>query len=265
MLYDGPQKELFKKDEKIFKACKSTDEFKKSYEFLIKESDLSLNDTNSLVHALEISKGCNGAAGRFIELYSLLKKSGVDLGQSFKYAKIFAGLETERAESFREIFKKAFLENNLDLDFLNAFELALALSKDYKGDPAKIKNDFVSLVKFCTGEKDMSLSYKYCGQMIIKLSKSTEMYPQGVFPEFKKLYDFLRDHKRLGLSIQSTLEIIPEVLKNGPRSVDNFLSAINYSLEGKDLQLNENQALKLAMTLSNQSWTEEKVITEIKK
>ncbi len=255
-LYNGPTKEFFKKDETTFITCKSTDEFKKAVEFLSKETDLSLSETAMVEHAYDISKGCTGAAERFTELYQLLKKSGVDLGESFKLAKIFSRLESERALSFKEIFKKTFLENYLNLDFKNAFDLSLSLSKDYKGSPENIKNDFVSMTQFCLSEKEMSLDYKTCTELIIQITKSTEMYKNGVFADFKKLYDFLRNDKRLGLSIQSSIKIIPQILKNGPQAVTNFTNAFNYSVNESPVKLNENQALKLALSLSDLSFKE---------
>jgi hypothetical protein len=257
-LYDGPTKETFKKDEKEFSTCKSTEEYKLALNFLSKETDLSLSESSQVVHALEISKGCNGAAERFIELYLLLTKSGVDLGESFKLAKIFSQLESERALAFKEIFKKAFLENYLNLDFKNAFHLSLALSKDYKGNPENIKNDFVQLTEFCTDEKSMSLSYKACTELIIQVTESTVMYKNGVFADFKRLYEFLRTNKRLGLSVQSSLKIVPQVLKNGPKAVDNFLNGFTYAVSEAPVKLSEQQALKLALSLSDYSYQENK-------
>lgn len=257
-LYEPPKKpELVVKDNKTYKICESSSEFQKALEFLIKKSELNLSETQNLEKALHIAKGCDGAAERFSSLFLLLKKSGVDLGKSFDLALEFSQLDDNRAKNFREIFQKSFLENYLNLDFNTAFRLSLELSKDYTGDPILLRNDFLAFVKFCTSEKEMALSFQACTELVVKMSKFTSLYKDGVFPSFEKLYKYVRQNKSFGLSIQETLNILGQILSYGPKAPENFQKSIEYSLGKGPVKLSDSLAINLALSLVKQSLKEE--------
>ncbi len=249
--------ELVIKDNKTYKTCDSALEFQKAVDFLLKKSDLGLSESQSMEKAVRISKGCNGAADRFSSLFLLLKKSGVDLGKSFDLALEFSQLDDAKAKSFREIFQKSFLENYLDLDFMSSFRLSLELSKDYTGDPDLLLKDFLSFVKFCTGEKEMALSFQACRELVVKMTKHTSMYKDGVFPSFEKLYKYTRQNKYFGLSIQETLSIVGQVLSYGPKAPENFQNSIEYALTKGPIKFSDSMAINLALTLVKHSLREE--------
>src|SRR5687768_7752348 len=93
------------------KLCDAAGEFKKSIEMLKQEDGLNLNEGQMIKEALMISQGCDHASVRFKEIYSLLKKSGVDLKSSFSIALQFATKSDEQTRNFLEVFKKIYLEN----------------------------------------------------------------------------------------------------------------------------------------------------------
>lgn len=252
-----PQVELVSKDNKTYQTCDSAVEFQKALDFLVKKSELSLSEPQNLEKAIQISKGCNGAADRFSSLFLMLKKSGVDIGKSFDLAMEFSQMTDSKAESFRQIFQKTFLENYLNLDFMNAYRLSLELSKDYTGDVDLLRKDFLSFVKFCTSEKEMALSFQACTELVIKMTKYTAMYKDGVFPSFEKLYKFTRQNKYFGLNIQDTLNMLGQILSYGPKAPDNFQKSVEYSLEKGPLKLTETMAINLALTLVKHSLKEE--------
>lgn len=256
-LYEPPKPEIIVKGNKSYKTCDSAAEFQKALEFLIKKSDLDLSESQNMAKALVIAKGCNGAADRFSSLFTLMKKSGIDLGKSFDLAIEFAHLDDSRAKNFREVFQKAFLENHLNLDFLNAFRLSIELSKDYTGDPELLRKDFLSFVKFCTGEKEMALNFQICTELVVKMTKHTAMYKEGVFPTFEKLYKYIRQHKNLGLPMNEALNLMEQILSYGPKASDNFQKSIEYSLEKGPVRISETMALTLALALVKSSLKEE--------
>ncbi|MEK6773059.1 MAG: hypothetical protein AABY64_03890 [Bdellovibrionota bacterium] len=259
-LYEPKKIDLVVKDNKTYKSCDSVGEFQKALEFLIKKSELNLSEAQNLEKALVVSKGCDGAADRFSSLFLLLKKSGVDLGKSFEVAMVFSQLEDAKAQNFREIFQKAFLENYLNLDFTSAFRLSLELSKDYTGDPNLLRKDFLSFVKFCTSEKEMALTFQACTELVVKMTKYTSMYKDGAFPSFEKLYKYIRQHKLLGLSIEESLNLLSQILSYGPKAPENFQKSIDYSLGKGPIKISESMALSLALALVKHSLKEESMI-----
>jgi hypothetical protein len=235
------------------KNCLSGEEFKKAYEYLKREEGLSRSEGLRIQEALLISEGCDQATFKFEKVYSLLKKSGVDLKQSFLIALRYTKMPEDVIENFREIFKKIFLENYLDMDFSTALRFATALSENYEGHPQNLREDFTSLVKFCTQEQEMALSVKVCGGIVLDVTQWSRYYPEGLFPSFLKVYRFLRTHKQMGLSVGSSLKIVTRVLAKGPKAPENFVTSIEYALNTEKMSLNPSQALKLGLAVAEQS------------
>lgn len=233
--------------------CDSADEFKNSIEILKKEDGLNLNDRQIIQESLLISKGCNHASVRFYKVFKLLKYSGVDLKSSFGIAVQFTTKDDQLTKNFLEIFKKIYLENYLNMDFTTALKYSLALSENYQGNSDILREDFTQLVRFCTKDKEMALSLRFCAEMALELIPYSSFYPQGEFADFKKIYSFLRTHKQLGLSIKEALKIVPRVLSQGPKAPDNFIKTIELALTGEALKLSPQQAVNLALSVSNQS------------
>jgi len=202
-----------------------------------------------------VAKHCSGAYERFSQVFNVQKKSGVDMKKTFEVALEYSSFETERARNFYVIFQKLFLENYLDVDFGTAYRISHELSKDYKGDPAKLRDDFVKIVKYCTDEKEFSLSKGLCLDLALRLTKYTELYPNGIYDDFRKFLTYVQTDKHLGFNLKEALNLCVRVLAKGPKAPRNFKQTINFALDkGEKLNLPELQAFQLALLISDYSF-----------
>ncbi|MBL7671713.1 MAG: hypothetical protein JNM39_14600 [Bdellovibrionaceae bacterium] len=233
--------------------CGSAEEFKRTFEFLTKEESLILSEAEAIREALLVSAGCDNASLRFQKIYNLLKKSGVDLRQSFLVALKFVSKDDQMVENFTEIFKKIYLENYLDMDFVTALKFSLALSDKYEGNSETLREDFTKIVKFCSNEKEMALNVNTCGQVALELTRYSKYYPDGFFAAFQKVYHFLRTNKRMGIGVAEALRITTRVVSKGPKAPENFIQTIEYALVNSRLRLNPTQALGLGLAVSDLS------------
>ncbi len=235
------------------KFCQTSKEFKKAVQFLRAENDLGLTDPQVVPLALEIAKGCDGAAERFAKVYLLLKKSGVDQVHSLKTAMTFTSLPSSQADGFIAVFKKVFLANYLNLDFANAFKLSLAMSRDYHGDPKKLADDFVALVDFCLSDKGLALDFKSCAEVTLAMVKFTDLYPRGIFPEFKKVYTYLRFDKKTGMTTGDALRIAPRIFAKGATAPENFIETMKFLNDKGPKAANQAAALETALQVADSS------------
>lgn len=217
------------------------------------EEGLILNEAQAIREALLVSAGCDRASFRFQKVYNLLKKSGVDLRQTFLVALKFASQDDQMVENFVEIYKKIYLENYLNMDFATALKFSLALSNKYDGNSVKLREDFTNIVKFCSAEKEMALNVNTCARVALELTKYSKYYPDGFFASFQKVYYFLRTHKRMGHGVAEALKVTTRVLSKGPKAPENFIKTIEYALINSRLNLNPAQALGLGLAVSDQS------------
>lgn len=235
--------------------CDTADEFKNTYTFLIKQNDLRFTEPQAVKGALKVAKNCTGAYERFSQVFRVLQKSGVDMKKTFDVALEYSGFDNERAKNFYVLFQKLFLENYLDLDFTTAYRISHELSKDYKGDPAKLRDDFVKIVKYCTDEKEFSLGKQLCLDLALRLTKYTELYPTGLYGEFRKFMTYIQTNKRLGFNLREALNLSVRVLSKGPKAARNFRQTIDFALDkGEKLNLPELQAFQLALIISDYSF-----------
>lgn len=248
------------------RLCNAAEEFKNSYQFLIKQEDLSFTEPQAVKAALKITKYCSGAFERFSQVFKVLQKSGVDIRKTFEVSLEYASYDPERAKNFYVLFQKLFLENYLDLDFTTAYRITHELSKDYKGDPAKLRDDFVNIVKYCTDEKEFSLGKKLCLDLALRLTKSTELYPKGVYEDFRSFMKYIQTNKVLGFNLKDALNLSVRVLSKGPKAPRNFKQTIEYAMDkAEKLKLPELQAFQLALIISDLSFDPTKKTEETSK
>lgn len=235
--------------------CNSADEFKSAYKFLVKQSALDFTEPQAVKGALQIAKNCTGAYERFSQVFRVMDKSGVDIRKTFEVALEYSSYNTERAKNFYVLFQKLFLENYLDLDFTTAYKITHELSKDYKGDPIKLRDDFVKIVNFCTNEKEFALGKNLCLELARNLTKYTELFPNGVFNDFKSFVTYVQGNKTLGFNLRETLKLSVRVMSRGPKGARNFKKTIDFALDStENLKLPELQAFQLALIVSDMSF-----------
>lgn len=243
--------------------CDTADEFKSSYIFLIKQTELSFTEPQAVKGAIKIAKNCSGAFERFSQVFRVLQKSGVDMKKTFEVALEYSSFDTERARNFYVLFQRLFLENYLDVDFTTAYRISHELSKDYKGNPTKLRDDFVKIVKYCTDDKEFGLSKKLCLELAMRLTKYTELYPNGLYQDFRNFMTYIQTNKRLGFSLKEALNLAVRVLSKGPKAPRNFRKTVEFALDkGEKLNLPELQAFQLALIISDYSFDPTKTSME---
>ncbi len=243
--------------EQDIKTCDSFESFQGSVQFLSKDKDLSLSDTQVVQIALQISKNCTGAAKRFETAYSMMKSSGVDLKKAIKIGVEFSAVSDAQVQNFVDVFKGVYLENYFNFDFPLAYNVANELSKKAKeGSVEVIRKDFVSMLKFCMEKQNLNLPLNFCSTMALKLCDDSYLFPKtGAFPDFVTFFNFTRNEPSFGLSIKDALTLALEVLAYGPKSIPNFTKTFQYSTDKKGLNLNAKASLKLSLEIAKQSLT----------
>ena len=250
---DMPEARRKALSEQKLKNCESTAEYVKVLAFLRANQDFVVTETAARQIADQVSRGCTGAASRFTKILVLLKKIGVSdrkaLEMSFDFAKLPDYVQT----NFTEIFTKSFLAEFFDYDFTTALALAFELSKDYKGDPHQVRDDFIELVKFCKDGQKLDLPNQLCALYTIKLARLSQYYEHGIRGPFYKIYGTLRDKEEFSYDVKTSLDLSYNILKGGPKAMDNFFAAFSFATEKEGLDYAQDKAMKFALKMARRS------------
>jgi hypothetical protein len=239
-------------------ACPSAENFKKSFEHLKQEPWTELPLAFRLKTAHSISKGCFGAFDRFRKVSLLLQKSGVDLKSTLNSAIEFSVLTDQQTESFLETFKKIFLVEYFNFDFESSFKLSLEFAKESSASTEIMRGDFLELVQFCMKDRGLGLPIKTCANHAIDIVRANRGMKVSIYRDWKSCYQFLREDKRLGLSVKNTLDELSLILKGGPGSCENFKTTFDYVTKAPGLELDPRAALDIAKSVSQN--TKEKTL-----
>ncbi|MEY4615769.1 MAG: hypothetical protein RJB66_729 [Pseudomonadota bacterium] len=234
--------------------CEPIKEYREMMNFFRSQKD-EINPSEALARQLaaEISKGCDGAARRFVKTFLFLKKSGVDHTRSIEYALEFSKTDQETVDNFFELFKKTYLGEYFDLDYSSALRISFELSKLYKGNRKQAREDFLQISKFCLEKTGLNLPVTQCADLSVSMARWSQYYPDGIRDDFFKLYRILRDDKRFGVSIKTSINIIREVLPYGPKSVQNFIRSYEYAIDPTGLASGGVAAIKFALSMAKNS------------
>lgn len=248
----------FATQRKIAKAklCNSTEAYTKTLKFLRETKDFHFNEEANRKIAEQVSKGCTGSAERFSQVLVLLKTVGLSEKKSLEVALEFVFSSPDVQKNFIEVFSKSFLSEFFDYEFPKAMKLALELSKDYEGDPAILRADFISLVKYCKEKKGLDLPLSQCASYAVMVAKLSQFHEKGIATEFTTLYEQLRFRKDMTFDVKKAMEIAPRILQSGPKAKDNFFAAYEFAM--KDLEFNRAQALTFGLQLADRSYLGEK-------
>lgn len=234
--------------------CHSTKEFKEAMNFFrVKKSEINPSEGRARLLAAEIAKGCDGAAMRFAKTYTLLKKSGVDLGKCIDTSIRFSKEDDETVENFFELFQKTYLSEFFDFDYYSALQISYEISSQYKGNRKQSREDFVNVLNYCMKKEEMNLPMKTCAEISLTMARLSQHFPDGVFKPFVDLYTTLKNDKRFGVSIRVALSILMDVLPSGPTAPQNFLDAFDYALSPAGLGIDGREALQFALSMSIRS------------
>ncbi len=234
--------------------CEPLKEFRIAMDFFRVEKEV-INPSEAKARHLssQISKGCKGAAQRFIKTFLLLFKSGVDQFRAIEYGVEFANADDETVENFFEIFKKTYLNEYFDLDYSTALKVSFELSKSFKGNRQKAREDFLEVSNFCLKKEGMNLPIRLCAELAIKLARLSHYYPEGVQKDFLNLYKLLREDRRFGMNILTSLRVILHVLPFGPTAPSNFLKSYEYAIDPNGLASGGISAIKFAIKMAEHS------------
>jgi hypothetical protein len=231
--------------------CHSTEEYVKTLKFLRETKDFGFREDSSRKIADEVSKGCDGAAERFSQILLLLKTIGLSERKSLEMALEFAMSPPDVQLNFVEIFTKTFLAEFFDYEYSRAMKIALELSRDFKGNPAIARKDFIELVSFCKNSDKLDLPMVFCAEYAVKVARLGAYFKDGVAQPFLEFFVVLRDKKELSLDVKTALEVAYETMKHGPLSNQNFLMAFDFA--SLDFGYDKRKAIEFSIGLAARS------------
>ncbi len=229
--------------------CSSAKEFITTKEFLTDRKELGLSEKEIIETAKAVAKGCTGAAERFSKSFSVLMKTESGPRGSLKIATQLAQKSEAYTKAYLEIFKKSYLAEYLDLDYKTAQDMAQSLSVDFKGDPDIASEDFMEIVKFCTGEKFLALSKPRCGLIAGRIVKKTENFGRHMATSFIDLFQFIVSEKGPTPDLLMALDIAEKIIAHGPEAPQNFKTAYRYAINEEGLAYTAKDSLKFASEL----------------
>ncbi len=241
-------------DEHERNLCSSTKEYIETLKFLRSTQVMLVTEETARMIADRVSKSCDGGAERFSKILKLLKAVGLSDRKTMEMALDFASRPPEVQKNFLAIFTHAFLAEFFDYDFGTAVALAYELSKDYKGDPVQVREDFIELVHFCKDGQKLDLPMKMCSEYTIKMARLSQHFQQGVRAPFYKLYERFRDDRTYAMDIKTALELSYNILRNGPRGPENFFGAYDFAMKEDGLAMSHAQAVEFGLRMAHRSY-----------
>lgn len=234
----------------VKKQCESSSEFIGTVDYLRKQKNFSIPDSEIFKAAMLVSKNCNGASSKFQKMLNNLTSAGVDHDHALRFSIVYSAQDQESVDAFLSLFQGLVLEKKFNLPFYQAFETAKFFAESSEGNKTELKKDFLGFLSFCfEDEEGAQLSLDHCRKLSLEYLKLHSLYPRGVFADFKALFKYLRDEKDTGLPISKALALTQKVLLYGPGSKKNFIDAYKYGLY--KLNMKPVQSLELAMKLSS--------------
>jgi len=232
--------------------CPTVREYITTFEYLKTKKNYYKHDwARGVSH--QVSKGCKGAALRFIKVFELMVKADAYGDDAAKIA-IEASLAGEDVtNSYIEVFQKSYLKNYLDLDLDSSVKLARGLSFQYKGNAKFAKNDFAKLVKFCVGQQSLDLSKPVCAKLSYRLALYGQETPTGVYEPFMVAFNYFTKGKGPRITTAKALNISEKLIKVSPMAVYNFIKAYEYGISETGLDLPVGAAIKFAKSMGDGS------------
>lgn len=236
--------------------CNSTQEYIKALKFLRETKEFSFREDGSRKIAEQVSRGCDGASERFSQILILLKSVGLSEIKALSMALEFAAVGPEVQKNFLEIFTTSYLAEFFDYEYGKAMKLAFELSRDYHGDPAFARADFIDVSRMCKNNKELDLPMSFCAEFAVRVARLSQFFRDGVSQQFFTLFAKLRERKDLSLDVKTALETAYGILQHGQKAPDNFFEA--YEFASKDHEYDKKKALELALRLAANSHIGEK-------
>lgn len=241
-------------DEQAKSLCHSTKEYIETLQWLRASRDFVLPEHTSRLIAKKVSRGCDGAAARFSQVLLTLKGVGVSDPGALAMALDFSSQSPDVQKNFTEIFTRAYLNEFFGYEYPQAVRIAIELSKDYKGEPAQVREDFIELVRYCKDGKTLDLPNNLCAEYVMKLAHLSQYFPDGVRGPFYKLFNQLRNDRKYHLDMKTAMEVSYNVLRNGPMGPENFYSGFDFATKKDGLNMSLKPALAFAIQMADRSF-----------
>ncbi len=210
--------------------CTFTREYITTLEYLRKQSILAIPEPDARKISLQVSRGCTGAAQRFIKITTALRGANVGAMDSIRTGIEFASRTDIETETFNTVFLVAYLEEYLDLDLRSSLKLARSLSTEFQGDILGVRDDFETLVQFCVGTKELNLPRAQCGTFAARIAHYGEKFSGGVAPSFIELFSFLYSESGPRLTTGQALKLAETLIHGGKDSAENFIQAYKFGV-----------------------------------
>lgn len=234
--------------DKPAEPCHSAREFITTLEYLRSKKEFGIEENQAQTLAHKVSKGCTGAAQRFIRTVELLDKveagSKVAVGMGVK----LANKTDQYAETFSGLFKRSYLKEYFDLDLTTSLKIASTLSLDYKGDVRQAMQDYFKIAQFCISD-EVNLPPPSCATLAQEVVKNNELQKKPAADSFIRVYKFVRKTETLSPSVQEALKITRRVVKVSPDAADNFIDGYKYAVSDRGLKLTAKDSLGIAYQL----------------
>jgi hypothetical protein len=229
--------------------CQSGKEYAAAYEFLDKNRDKSgLSEEEVLETSLQVSKGCDGAASRFLKAYNLLIKVGLSGRSALNTGKVLSKMSDDHSNAFLELFLHSYLEEHLNLDIQTSLEIASQLSIDFQGQPLQAYKDFARLTQFCREDSETQVDLLSCVKLMAMTVKKTEFYGKGMSEDFINFYKYLKNDSYLKMNVQQALILSHEVLVSGPEASSNFRYSYEFAISKKGFKCRGQEITQLCQT-----------------
>jgi hypothetical protein len=230
--------------------CRSDREFITTHEYLKRKKEFGLKPEDQRRIALDVTKGCTGAAASFIESTELLLKTGLDGRTAIIQSRDLATKGPKFAKSFTAIYRGSFAKEYLDMDSGSSLRIARRLTIEFKGDADIAANDYLELVKFCVETKGLDVPRPQCATMAARVAAYSADSKLPVAKAFKVALTYLTEQKDVNLALRDALPIAEALVAVSPESVERFKNAYEYASNKNGLDMPRAEAIQFAKTVA---------------
>jgi len=232
------------------KGCSPSKEYITVLEFLRSRKEWRVPETAARGVAKKVAEHCPGSAARMIRVSSILSESGVGTQDAIQTGVRLASESDEVASQFVSIFKKAYLQSELDLDISTSHRLASKLTIDLRGSLPALDQEFSTLLEFCSSNLELAQSKPRCTRFASELLVAAKDQSQGVSKRFRSFYEFLVARSGAELPAGRALVIAQELVGASESAGDSFIEGSRYATSPKGLAKPRLAAIEFARDLA---------------
>jgi hypothetical protein len=233
--------------------CKASQEFITTMEYLRAQKEFALTEKQIYELSDNVSKGCTGAAGRFVKVTDLMITAGFTANKSIETATYYALKNEESFDAFVTIFKSSYLESLLDLNLEQSLKIAKELSESSLGTKKNAEKEFTKLVDFCVDQKTFGVPLMDCATISARVVKSAEKFEFNVANDFIEVFSFLTNSNKANIPSFKALPIAENIVKHGPLAKKSFLDGYDYAISKKGLDKTVPDAIKFGELMASRS------------